>query len=126
MINLVILVFVGGAFGAMFREFVMLMVPHMADGFPLDIFVANVVASFLLGLSTTLHQRVKPHHHVHTMIGTGIMGGLSTFSSFVWGAVTVMRQPGHFWISVFYLIASLLVGFLMVEAGLKLARKTAA
>ena len=86
MINLVILVFVGGAFGAMFREFVMLMVPHMADGFPLDIFVANVVASFLLGLSTTLHQRVKLHHHVHTMIGTGIMGGLSTFSSFVWAA----------------------------------------
>jgi CrcB protein len=34
-------VFVGGALGAVLREFVMLAVPNLADGFPLDILVAN-------------------------------------------------------------------------------------
>lgn len=46
--NLIILVFVGGAFGAMCREFIMLSVPRLADGFPMDIFVANIIAAFLL------------------------------------------------------------------------------
>ena len=45
MINRVILVLVGGAFGAMLREYLMLSVPQI-DGLPLDILVANVGASF--------------------------------------------------------------------------------
>ena len=53
MLNLIILIFVGGAFGAMCREFVMLSVPRLADGFPMDIFVVNIVAAFLLGVATS-------------------------------------------------------------------------
>jgi fluoride ion exporter CrcB/FEX len=44
-VNFVILVFVGGALGSILREFVMLMVPNLADSFPLDILVANLVAA---------------------------------------------------------------------------------
>jgi len=33
-----------------------LMPPNPVDGFPLDILVANLVAAFLLGMVTTLHQ----------------------------------------------------------------------
>ena len=54
MLNMIILIFVGGAFGAMCREFVMLSVPRLADGFPMDIFVVNIVAAFLLGVATSL------------------------------------------------------------------------
>lgn len=125
MANLIILIFVGGAFGAMCREFIMLLVPHASDGFPLDIFTANVLACFLMGLSTSFHQRVKIHHHVHTMIGTGIMGGMSTFSSFVYGSVEVLQTPGGVAVALAYLASSLLVGFLMLQAGLKLAKKVA-
>ena len=50
MINLVIMVFVGGALGALLREFFMLTVPPLADGFPLDILAANLLAAFLLGV----------------------------------------------------------------------------
>ena len=48
----VLLVFVGGAVGAIAREFLMLFVPTLSHGFPLDILVANVVASLLIGVST--------------------------------------------------------------------------
>ncbi len=57
--NLIILVFVGGAFGAMCREFIMLSVPRLADGFPMDIFVANIIAAFLLGLTTSFFKKDK-------------------------------------------------------------------
>ena len=47
MVKIVMAVFVGGALGAMLREFSMLMVPNLADNFPLDILVANLVAALI-------------------------------------------------------------------------------
>ncbi|MBW0236506.1 MULTISPECIES: fluoride efflux transporter CrcB [Pseudomonas] len=118
MLNMIILIFVGGAFGAMCREFVMLSVPRLADGFPMDIFVANIVAAFLLGVATSLFKSNRINQYVHVMVGTGIMGGLSTFSSFVFGAVQMMGEPGALLVSIGYLVASLVVGFAAVELGL--------
>ena len=71
MLNMIILIFVGGAFGAMCREFVMLSVPRLADGFPMDIFVANIVAAFLLGVATSLFKSNRINQYVHVMVGTG-------------------------------------------------------
>jgi protein CrcB len=84
-VNTVILVFVGGALGAMLREFSMLMVPNLSDNFPLDILVANLVAAFLLGLVTALHRRQIVSEDAEMLVGSGIAGGLSTFSSLVYG-----------------------------------------
>ncbi|EEQ11222.1 Protein crcB 2 [Yersinia mollaretii ATCC 43969] len=121
--NLLILVFVGGAFGAMCREFIMLSVPRLADGFPMDIFIANIIAAFLLGLTTSLFKKDKINQYVHLMVGTGIMGGLSTFSSFVFGAVEMMKNPTGVLVSICYLVASLIVGFIAVELGLMVGPK---
>ena len=123
MIDLVILVFVGGAFGAMCREFVMLLSPHFGNGFPFDIFLVNIIASFLLGLATSFHQSQRLHRHVHSMVGTGIMGSLSTFSSFVYGGAKLMQSPDHFLVGIGYLVISLVVGYIAVELGLWIAKK---
>jgi len=120
-INTVILVFVGGAVGAMLREFVMLMVPTLADGLPLDILVANLVAAFLLGLVTALHRRKVLTDGVNTLLGTGVMGGLSTFSSFVYGSFVLMSASfDGALVSLLYVVASMLLGFVAVLIGLKL------
>jgi len=127
MINLVILVFVGGAIGAMAREFLMLGVPDLADGFPLPILAANVVAAFLLGLVTGLHKRRAVSDDVNTMVGTGIMGGLSTFSSFAYGAVVLMTaSAAGAAVAILYVIVSLVLGYGAVLAGLKLGARGAA
>jgi len=124
MINAIILVFVGGAIGAMAREFLMLGVPDPSDGFPLPIFVANVVASFLLGLVTGLHQRRAVTDDVNTLVGTGVMGGLSTFSSFVYGAFVVMgASAAGMTVALAYLAASLLLGYAAVWAGYRLGMR---
>lgn len=121
MVNTIILVFVGGAVGAMLREFVMLAIPPLHDGFPLDILVANLVAAFLLGLVTALHQRKVLTDGVNTMLGTGVMGGLSTFSSFAYGAFVLMSvdMTGAL-VSLVYVTVSLVFGFAAVMIGLKL------
>ena len=121
MLNAIILVFVGGAVGAVLRELLMLSVPSLSDGFPMDIFVANIVASFLLGLITGLHNRRAVSDDVSTLVGTGIMGGLSTFSSFAYGSVVLMSaSAAAAGVAAAYVIISLIVGFVAVAAGMKL------
>ena len=121
MVNVVMLVFVGGALGAVLREFSMLMVPNLADNFPLDILVANLVAAFLLGLVTALHRRQIVSEGAEMLVGTGIAGGLSTFSSFVYGAVVLMSaSTASAVVASFYVVISLVLGYIAVIVGLKL------
>ena len=121
MVNFVILVMVGGGLGAMLREFVMLMVPNPVNGFPLDILVANIVAAFLLGLVTALHRWQVLSDDVNMLVGTGIMGGMSTFSSFVYGTVVLMQaSTASAVVASVYVVVSLLFGYLAIIVGEKL------
>ena len=83
MVNIVILVFVGGAVGAMLRELAMLMVPNLADNFPLDILVANLLAAFLLGLVTALHRRQVVSEGADMLLGAGM--AVNIFELCLWG-----------------------------------------
>jgi CrcB protein len=120
-VNFVILVMVGGGLGAMLREFVMLMVPNPVDGFPLDILVANLLATFLLGLVTALHRRKVLSDDVYMLLGAGIMGGMSTFSSFIYGSVVLMRASvASAVVAAAYVVVSLVLGYLAIIIGDKL------
>jgi CrcB protein len=125
--NFIILVFVGGAVGAMLREFAMLAVPNLADGFPLDILVVNIVAAFLLGLVAALRSRQFVSEGVYMLAGTGIMGGLSTFSSFAYAVATLMTAStmGAVVASA-YVVISLVLGYIAVIVGLTLGRQRSA
>jgi CrcB protein len=121
-VKIVMLVFVGGALGSMLREFTMMMVPNLADNFPLDILVANLVAAFLLGLVTALHRRQIVSDDAEMLVGTGIAGGLSTFSSFVYGAVVLMSaSTASAVVASAYVVISLVLGYIAVAVGLKLS-----
>ena len=121
MVNIVTLVFVGGALGAMLREFTMLMAPNPADKFPLDILVANLVAAFLLGLVAALHRRQIVSEGAEMLVGTGIAGGLSTFSSFAYGAVVLMSaSTASAVVASVYVVISLVLGYIAVTVGLRL------
>ena len=121
MFKVIVLVFVGGAVGAMAREFLMLGVPDLHDGFPMSIFAANTVASFLLGMVTGLHNRGAVNDHVNVLVATGVMGGLSTFSSFIYGSYLLMTDSvTGVGVTLVYLLASLLVGYMALLAGLRI------
>jgi fluoride exporter len=120
-VNFVILVMVGGGLGAMLREFVMLLVPNPVDGFPLDILVANLLAAFLLGLVTALHRWQVLSDDVYMLLGAGIMGGMSTFSSFVYGSVVLMQaSTTSAVVASVYVVVSLALGYLAIIVGDKL------
>jgi len=119
-IKIVVLVLCGGALGAMLREFLMLLVPQGSRGFPLDILAANVVASFLLGLIAGLHSRKVASDEVYALIGTGMTGGLSTFSSFAYGSSVLMtRSVTGAVVALAYVLISLVTGYTAVIAGMR-------
>jgi len=121
----VLLVFVGGAMGAIAREFLMLLIPTLSQGFPLDILVANVVASLLIGVSTGRHNRKVINDSWHLMVTTGIMGGLSTFSSFAYASSVLMKASmvGAL-VAAAYVLISLVLGYAAVIVGLKLGGRS--
>jgi CrcB protein len=122
--KIVLLVFVGGALGAMLREFLIVLVPQGSRGFPLDILAANLVAAVLLGLVATLHGRKVASDAVYALIGTGITGGLSTFSSFAYGSAELMtRSKTSAVVALVYVVISLALGYIAVIVGLRVGEQ---
>jgi fluoride exporter len=126
-VKIVIRVIVGGALGATLREFLMLIVPQGSRGFPLDILIANLVAALLLGLVAGLYGGKATSDGSYALIGTGICGGLSTFSSFAYGSdVLLSRSTTSAVVALTYVLVSLITGYIAVIAGLKLGGQRSA
>jgi len=122
----VLLIFVGGGLGAILRELFMLVLGRQSAVFPIDIFCANILASFLLGLTFALTQSRVVSRNANLFIATGLCGGMSTFSSFIYGAYSEMLRPGQLAVAILYILASIVVGFLATWIGMRIASRPAA
>lgn len=74
---------IGGALGSLFRWFLGIRLNGVFSGLPLGTFAANVIAGYVIGVAVAGFARapqVAPEWRL--FIITGLMGGLSTFSSF--------------------------------------------
>ena len=76
-----LVVFLGGALGAPLRYLVDRLVQSRIDSvFPWGTFAVNVVGSLVLG--AVLGSASVRHPDVAQLVGTGVCGALTTFSSF--------------------------------------------
>lgn len=77
----VLLVFLGGAFGAPLRYLVDRLVQSRIDSvFPWGTFTVNLAGSLVLGAVLGSASALRPD--LALLIGTGVCGALTTFSSF--------------------------------------------
>jgi CrcB protein len=116
-------VFVGGAVGTLARAALADSFPQRATSFPWPTFVVNVVAAFLLGYAVTrLQERLPPSSFRRPLIGTGLCGGLSTFSTM---QVELLKMiDAHAWGMVAgYVAASVAAGYLAVHVASGLVRR---
>ncbi|WP_454149561.1 fluoride efflux transporter CrcB [Microbacterium lacticum] len=84
------------------------------DAFPLGILVVNIVGSFLLGLLTGVPQ-VSPAWLA--IIGTGVLGGFTTFSTVAVETVLLAQRRRRDWAWV-NLLGTFLVCLLAAAVGL--------
>jgi CrcB protein len=106
----------GGAVGALARAGLAEVWPHSPDEWPWSTLVTNATGSALLGaLLVVLARRFPRDRYARPLLGTGLLGGYTTFSTLSVDAVQLARfdRPGLAAGYVTASIAAILVGCLL-------------
>jgi fluoride exporter len=117
-----IAVILGGALGSVARHGVNLAVARvMGSPGPYATATVNMLGSFAVGLlaGALASQRLTMTPSVRAFVFVGVLGGFTTFSSFMLDALTQLERgtPGG---SVINLVGQVLVGFVLVYIGYRL------
>ena len=115
----------GGVVGALIRYQIGRSWPAAPTGFPWATAAINVSGCLLIGLLLgTLLRRPRAHPLLRPLLGTGVLGGYTTFSTY---SVDLHRlldagRPGT---AVAYLVGTVAAALAAAAAGLGLARRLA-
>jgi CrcB protein len=117
-------VFVGGAVGTLVRAALGQALTHSATGWPWATFVVNIVAAFLLGYFVTrLQERLPMSSYRRPLLGTGLCGGLSTFST-MQVELLKMVDAHAYGVAAGYAAASIVGGYCAVHLATAIVRRT--
>lgn len=112
----------GGVLGALARYSLEETFPATSGHIPWVVLAINVSGSALLGLVLVILIEQFPHTRLaRAVIGTGIIGAYTTFSTFVVGAVTIGRD-GHVTAAAIYVALSVVGGLAAVAGGMAVGR----
>jgi CrcB protein len=116
-------IFAGGALGSAARAaLATLAVPDPAR-WPWPTFVVNILGAFLVGFCTTrLLERLPLSSYRRPLLGTGLCGGLTTFSTMQVETVR-MIEHGHWALATAYTVVSITLGLLAVYLATALVRR---
>ena len=117
-----LIVFIGGGLGSVFR-FVLTKISILNySKFPAPTLISNVIGCFILGL--VLGYAIK-NNHLNSpqtlLLATGFCGGLTTFSTFAYENISLIKS-GDISQLLFYTFLSLLLGFSSIFLGLQLSK----
>ena len=115
-------IFAGGFVGAVARAELAEALPHDPGSWPWATFVVNLVGAFLLGVFTTrLQERLPLSSYRRPLLGTGLCGALTTFST-VQIELLGMLDEDRLGLALGYASASVAAGFLAVATATNLVR----
>jgi CrcB protein len=116
-------IFAGGFVGAVARAALVEALPYDSGQWPWSTLIVNIVGAFLLGYFTTrLQERLPLSAYRRPFLGTGVCGGLTTFSTM---QVELLRMldDGHVTLALGYAAASIVLGFLAVALATNMVRR---
>jgi fluoride exporter len=116
-------VFVGGALGTVARAGLASLVVADPTHWPWPTFIVNIVGAFLVGYFTTrLLERLPLSSYRRPLLGTGLCGGLTTFSTM---QVETLKMIEHhdYGLAAGYTAASILLGLLAVYLATAVVRR---
>lgn len=116
-------VFVGGAVGTILRAALGTLGVADPGRWPWPTFTVNIIGTFLLGyVVTRLVERLPLSRYRRPILGTGLCGGLTTFSTMQVETITMIEHH-HYGLAAGYTAASIVAGLLAVYAATVLARR---
>jgi CrcB protein len=116
----------GGALGSAARYGAGVLWPHDPSEIAWSTFAVNIVGGFLLGLLMVFVNDVwPPHRYVRPFVGVGILGGFTTFSTYMLDTHALLTA-GRLPTALLYLFGTLLIGLVAVWLGIVVGRGAAA
>jgi CrcB protein len=118
-------VFAGGALGTLARTGLSSLVTADPARWPWPTFTVNILGAFMLGYFVTrLLERLPLSSYRRPLLGTGVCGGLTTFSTM---QVETLRMIEHhnYGLAAEYTCASIVLGLLAVYLATALVRRVA-
>ncbi|MEU7893247.1 fluoride efflux transporter CrcB [Nonomuraea sp. NPDC049152] len=113
---------VGGMAGALARYGLGVAFPSAAGGFPWTTFAINVLGCLLIGaLMVVVTERPGVHPLTRPLLGVGVLGGFTTFSTYVVEAHRLIAS-GAVVVALVYLVATVLTAVTAVLVGIRLAQ----
>jgi len=118
------MVLAGGATGSLTRYVLgNAIMTRMGARFPYGTVFINITGSFLIGfVMTLLTERANPNPNLRPLLVVGFLGGYTTFSSFEWETLGLMRD-GAWLMGLLNMIGSVVVGYAAVWLGALAASK---
>ena len=118
-------VFAGGALGTLARTGLSLLVIADPARWPWPTFTVNIGGAFMLGYFTTrLLERLPLSSYRRPLLGTGVCGGLTTFSTMQVETLRMIEHH-HYGLAAEYTCASVVLGLLAVHLASALVRRVA-
>ena len=116
-------VFAGGALGTVARAALGTVAAPDPARWPWPTFAVNIVGAFLLGyFSTRLLERLPVSSYRRPLLGTGLCGGLTTFSTMQVETIKTLEHH-HYGLAISYTAASLVAGLFAVYLATTLVRR---
>lgn len=117
-------VMLGAAFGGVARYVVYTAITErVLNKFPYGTVIVNITGCFLIGVAMPYFLRVAPaQQNWRLLLVTGVLGGYTTFSSFMWEAFQA-SSVGDRAIALANVVASVVLGFLAVWCGSLITRR---
>lgn len=116
-------IFAGGALGTLARAVLSTLTAPPPGHWPWATFAVNIAGAFLLGYFTTrLLERLPLSSYRRPMLGTGLCGGLTTFSTMQVETLG-MLEAHRYGLAAGYTLASIAAGLLAVYAATALVRR---
>lgn len=117
----ILLVGTGSFVGGALRYLVSLWLKY-TGGFPWATFLVNLIGCLLIGLLWGLFSRcANASQQLVLFLSVGLCGGFTTFSTFSKESLQLI-QSGNWWYLAFYVTGSILLGILLVAAGVHIAK----
>lgn len=118
----VLLIAIGGALGSVGRYLVSSLVLRMTSPFfPYGTFVVNVAGCLLFGIIVGVaQQRLPLAAGARAFLLVGVLGGFTTFSTFAFDAVALMRD-GLWHLALANAVGQVILGVVALWAGMRLA-----
>ena len=116
--KLLLVVFVGGGLGSLMRYGVQFILHErlLNTLFPWGTLGVNLLGSFLIGLFYAWSVRFNMSEEMRLFLATGLCGGFTTFSTFSYENLMLLRQ-GYYSLFFLYVSASILLGIAAALGG---------